>query len=246
MHKFFHIWRCIVVNGHFSRCTFLVTSNLGDCSCESSRYLWALIIGIIIFVGEIFGGYLTGSLALLSDAWHVFGDMAGLLIAFVAAVVARKIPAKGKQVKVWATQASAALLVGAIIMIVVGALDRLLSPSDIHAEWMVAIAFVGMVGNIIQRLMLNIGAGKRDALHMVTSAHTVTDAAQSAAIVIGGAVIWKTGWVWIDPALSIVIAGILCWWVVQFLRTGELGHTHSHDGSCEHEHTHRPHDHHHH
>lgn len=235
-----------MVNGHFSRCTFLVTSNLGDCSCESSRYLWALIIAIIIFAGELAGGYWTGSLALFSDAWHVLGDGTGIFIALIASIIARKAPARGKKIKAWATQTSAALLVGAIIMIFFGAIDRLLSPPEIHAEWMTLIAFVGMIGNIIQHLILKAGGGVRDALHSVTSTHVLTDAAQSAGVVVGGMMIWKTGWMWIDPALSIVIAGILSWWVVQFLRTGEFGHAHNDDGSCEREHHHDHHDHHHH
>lgn len=231
-----------MVNGHFSRCGFLSTDNLSDCSCEATRYRWALIVAVIIFTGELFGGWWTGSLALLSDAWHVFSDAAGLWVALIASVAARKIQSHGKKIRAWATQISAALLVGAIIMIVVGAFDRLLSSAEIRTEWMVFIAFIGMIGNIVQHYLLETaGEDGRDALHAITSTHVIADATQSAVVVIGGVVIWKTGWVWIDPVLSLGIAIVLSWWVVKTLRTGELGHSHA--GNCGDAHHH--HDHHH-
>jgi len=237
--RLFNFWRCTVVNGHFSRCNFLISSDLEDCSCESSRYLWAFVIAIIIFLGELFGGFLTGSLALLSDAWHTFGDGVTYGIAFVASITAQRMPQRGGKIKTLATQVSAALLVGAIIVIFIGALERLLHPSEIHSEWMMYVALAGLLGNISQHLVLKAGGGVRDALHKITSLHVIQDMSVSAGVVVGGVLIRETGWLWIDPALSLVIAAFLSRQVITFFRTGEFGHAHNEGCSHPHHHDHQ-------
>lgn len=170
---------------------------------------------------EVAGGIWTGSLALLSDAGHMFADALALGLAAVAAWLAQR-PAGHRHSYGWARAEviggllNAVLMLAIIVALVVEAVHRLLEPRPVAALGMTLIAFVGLVVNaaviwIMSRgeLTLNVRAALL---------HVFGDLVSSFAAVVAGAVIYVTAWVPIDPILSLVIAGLILVTTLKLLR----------------------------
>jgi cobalt-zinc-cadmium efflux system protein len=177
------------------------------------RLRLACVITAVIFVAEVAGGILTGSLALLSDAGHVFADLFALGISAYALSLARVPPDSARTYGYHRTEVFAALLNGlglfAIsIWIVIEAVERLQVPVPVRSGPMAVVATVGLLANLAIILLLRGHAGEnlnaRSALM-----HVIGDLLASVAVVAGGIVMWATGLHLIDPILSLVVVLIL-------------------------------------
>lgn len=161
---------------------------------------------------EAFGGYFLNSLALMSDAAHMFTDSSSLLIALVMAYFA-KIPADHNHSYGHGRAEVIGALFNSIFMfIVIGfiaweSIDRFQNPLNVQAGQMIIIASIGLIINIAVFLILS----KDDNNMNIKAAllHVIGDLLGSIAAIVAGVVIYFTGWNIVDPILSLLIAVIL-------------------------------------
>ncbi len=184
-----------------------------------ARYDRAFAIGIALNLGfvaaEFVFGLLSQSLALLADAGHNLSDVAGLLIAWLAAWLARKPPTSlrtygYRRASILAALANAALLIAAVVWIVVEAVQRFFMPQPVASMTVIAVAAVGVVINTATALLFM--RGRHDDMNIQGAfLHMAADAAVSLGVVAAGVLILYTNWLWLDPAISIAIAVAILW-----------------------------------
>jgi cobalt-zinc-cadmium efflux system protein len=174
-----------------------------------------------IMVAEAAGGWLSGSLALLSDAGHMLTDVAALGLALLAILFAAR-PADAKRTfgfrraEVLAAQFNVATLVGLTAWIVYEAVERLRTPHHvIEFGVMAGAAAIGVAGNgvILHWLRHDHSLNARSAF-----LHVLGDAVASVAVLAGAVVMWiRPDLYWIDPVLSMGIACLILWGCLQLV-----------------------------
>lgn len=187
-----------------------------------TRIVWALTLSVTVLVIEVVGAIRSGSLALLADAGHMLTDVAGLLIA-LAAMSASRLPATSK--KTFGYQRLEVLAAGinaCFLFLVAGwigfeAWERWQSPPEVASGSMLAFASVGLAANIVGLLLLRKGASnsiniKGAYLEMWG------DLLGSVAVIIGAIGIAATGWLRIDPVISVLVAFMILPRAWQLLR----------------------------
>lgn len=170
---------------------------------------WALgLTGTFLFA-EIIGAFLTGSLALLSDAAHMATDTLGLTIALVAVRLSRRPPDARRtygyaRLEALGALANGALLFGVAIYILIEAVQRFNQPVEVGSSGMLIIAFLGLIVNLIAMRLLRAGAG--DSLNVKGAYLEVwSDMLGSVGVILGALAIRWTGWQWIDPVIAVLI-----------------------------------------
>lgn len=179
----------------------------------SPRLVVALVLALAVFVLEVVGGLVTGSLALLGDATHVLVDVAAVLIGLGAARLASREPNAGHtygfhRFEAIGAFANAVLLVTASAIVLVESIGRLISPSDVDAPVVLAVAVVAFVVNTIAALIVH-GIERRTQATKVLVLHLAGDAIGSLAVVASALVIMAGGPAAADPLASLVIAVLL-------------------------------------
>ena len=172
--------------------------------------LMALAITLFMMIAEIIGGLLSNSLALLSDAGHMFTDTLALALSFFAMKFAGMPATEKKTFGFYRLEILAALLNGITLVIIslyimVEAYQRILNPQPVAGTLMLIVAVIGLVVNIIGALFL---MKHRETNLNIRGAflHIIGDAVSSVGVIIGGIFILYTGWYLIDPILSMLIA----------------------------------------
>jgi cobalt-zinc-cadmium efflux system protein len=163
---------------------------------------------------ELFGGIWTRSLALLGDAWHMFSDVFALGLAMLAAHHINKAESdKNSRVELVVSAINATLMLMVVVWIVYEALQRFKNPEPVAGVYVMLIAFAGLVVNLIvaQRLhhQAHYHGGKDNLNHRAALLHVFGDILGSVAALASGAVIYFTGWLAVDPLLSIFISALL-------------------------------------
>ncbi len=159
---------------------------------------------------EIIGGWLSGSLALLADAGHMLVDTCALALAFLAERLARR-PSDGRRtygyrrVQVLAAFVNAAFLLLIVAWIVYEAAQRLREPHAVAAPLMLVVAVAGALVNLLGARLLHAG-DPHDLNQRAAYLHVLSDLAGSLAAVVAAVVILTTGWLRIDPLLSLLVA----------------------------------------
>ena len=175
-----------------------------------ARALWfALGLTTTFLIAEVIGGLVTGSLALISDAAHMFTDSAALAISLVAIRLSQRA-ADGKRTfgyhrfEILAAAFNALLLFGVAGYILYEAYRRWTQPTEVQSGWMLAIATLGLVVNLISMRLLSSG---KDASLNVKGAYLEvwSDMLGSVGVIAAAAVIWFTGWVWVDSIIAVLI-----------------------------------------
>lgn len=171
--------------------------------------LWALALTGGFLVAEIVGGILTGSLALISDAMHMLTDASALAIALAAIRIGRR-PADRlrtfgyQRFEILAAAFNAVLLFLVALYIIYEAYRRLESPTEIQSSGMLAIGVIGLGVNLISMQLLR--RDKDSSLNVKAAYLEVwSDLLGSAGVIVGAAVIWLTGWRWIDSLIAVAI-----------------------------------------
>lgn len=175
--------------------------------------LWSVIINVALSVFEFAAGAIAGSVALMADALHNTNDAAALLIAYIA----RKIAGKGADDD-FTFGYRRAELIGAMIqltaLIVVGlyliyeAVQRFFVPEPLLGGWIMAAAGVALLVDVVTAWLL--WAMSKGSLNVRAAfLHNLTDAGASVAVLLGGAAVLWLGWNWVDPLLTLVIAGYI-------------------------------------
>jgi cobalt-zinc-cadmium efflux system protein len=176
---------------------------------------FAIGIGLnALFVAiEAFYGWKVDSLALLADAGHNLGDVAGLVLAWGGALATRLRPNARhtfgwRRASILAAFGNAVLLLAAMGWLAWEAMGRLGHPTPAHGGTMMAVASVGIVINTITALLFMRGRG-HDLNIRGAFLHMVADALVSAGVVLaGGLALWK-GWTWLDPVVSLIIVAVI-------------------------------------
>jgi cobalt-zinc-cadmium efflux system protein len=175
----------------------------------------AATLNIALVLAQIVFGVLANSVALIADAGHNLGDVLGLLLAWGAQGMSRWLPTKRYTYGFRSASILAALLNGIILLVATGAiaweaLRRLTGPTDVAGVTVMIVAAVGIVVNGVSAWLLM--AGREGDLNIRGAfLHMLGDAAISLGVVAAGATILATGWNWLDPAASLVIAVLIVW-----------------------------------
>lgn len=175
--------------------------------------LWSVIINAGLSVFEFAAGLISGSVALMADALHNTNDAAALLIAYIA----RKISKKGADEE-FTFGYKRAELIGAMIqltaLILVGlyliyeAIRRFFEPEPLRGGWIMAAAGIALLVDVATAWLL--WAMSKGSLNVKAAfLHNLTDAGASVAVLIGGAAIYWLNWTWVDPVLTLIIAGYI-------------------------------------
>ena len=167
-------------------------------------------------VAEIIGGFLTNSMALISDAGHMFTHSFALIISFGAILCANKPACHHRTYGIYRVEILAALFNSLFLFVVTGwiifeSIKRIISPAPILSLEMLAVAVVGLIANFVSAWLLH-GTSKSDLNLRSAFLHMLADTVSSIVIIIGAVVIYFTGWHFIDSVLSIGIALVILSW----------------------------------
>jgi cobalt-zinc-cadmium efflux system protein len=175
-----------------------------------------------IVVIELVFGLLAGSMALIADAGHNLSDVLGLVVGWAGAVMARRSPSQRftyglKKASILAALINALFLLVAVGAIVAEAVRRLIVPANADARAMIWVAALAIAVNVATALLFARGRAS-DINVRAAFQHMAADAGVSAGVVVAGALIMWTGRQWIDPAMSIVVAGVILWGSIGLLK----------------------------
>jgi cobalt-zinc-cadmium efflux system protein len=186
----------------------LVASIMGESLRDRRRLLIAIGLTGLIFVAEIVGGLVSGSLALLSDAGHMLTDVSAQVISLLALLLAAR-PADSKKsygyrrLEILAALANGLLLAVLSAFTLYSAVRRFGTPPEVHTDVMLVIAVIGLVANAVAAYLLH---GSHSLNVRGAYLHIVSDMLSSLAVVGGGLIMWwKQGAYVIDPVLGCVI-----------------------------------------
>ncbi|MCZ6453121.1 MAG: cation diffusion facilitator family transporter [Alphaproteobacteria bacterium] len=182
--------------------------SVGD--ANEKRVLWALLLTGSFMIIEVVGGLLSGSLALLADAGHMLADTAALGLAWAAFRIAKRPHDTRRSYGYHRFQVLAAFINGLtllliVIWIVVEAVRRLVEPVEVLGVPMLAVASAGLVVNIVAYAILHRGASENMNVQGA-ALHVLGDLLGSVAAIAAAVVILWTGWMPIDPLLSVLVA----------------------------------------
>lgn len=167
-------------------------------------------------------GLNSHSLALLSDAGHNLSDVLGLLIAWVAVLASKALPTKRRTYGLRRSSILAALANALILLVAVGgivweALQRFVHPEPVLGNVVMLVAGIGVIINSATAFLFM--SGRKEDLNVQGAyIHMAADAAVSLGVVFSGLVMRLTGWNWLDPVVSIVIAIVIIWGTWRLLR----------------------------
>ena len=170
-------------------------------------------VNLAFVVGEVGFGVAANSMALIADAAHNLGDVLGLLLAWGAAYLGRRPPTSRRTYgwgrgTILAALANAAVLLIGVGAIAIEALHRLLTPQPVQTGMVMVVAAVGILVNGGSALLF-----LRDRAHDLNMraqfAHLAGDAAISAGVVLAALAIRLTGYWWLDPVASLIVAGLI-------------------------------------
>jgi len=184
------------------------THSLPETRNERSLLLALALTGSFL-IAEVIGGIVTGSLALISDAAHMFTDVAALAIALAANRVGRRPPDSRRtfgyqRFEILAAAFNAVLLFLVAIYILYEAYQRLKSPSEIQSLRMLVIATIGLAINLISMRLL--AAGRDTSLNVKGAYLEVwSDLLGSVGVIAGALVIAVTDWLWVDSVIAVAI-----------------------------------------
>lgn len=176
---------------------------------HSRRLALALALTGSYLLAEVIGGLLTGSLALLSDAAHMFTDAAALAVALVAIRVGQRAADRRRtfgyyRFEILAAAFNAVVLFLVAFYILYEAYGRLFEPAEIQTTGMLLVALGGLIVNVAGFSLLR--AGSEESLNVKGAyLEVLADLLGSVAVIIGALLIRFTGWAWIDPVLAALI-----------------------------------------
>lgn len=181
------------------------TSKMGE-----KRLWWAVAANVLLTLGQIVGGIVSGSLSLVADALHNLSDAASLFIALIAIRVGRR-PADKKKTFGYKRAETVAALVNLTTLIIIGfylcyeAITRFINPNPIEGWTVVWVASFALVVDVFTAL-LTFRSSKSSMNFKAVFLHNLTDALASVGVIVAGMVIIKFGWLWADPVMTLVIS----------------------------------------
>ncbi len=191
----------------------MATDNQHGPPTHDRAFALGVALNIIFVVTEAVFGVIAGSTALLADAAHNFSDVLGLLLAWGASYLSRR-PRSARRTYGWRSSSILAALVNAIVLLVVTggiawqAIQRFGTPEPVGGGIVAWVALVGVGVNTATALLF-MGGRKNDLNIRGAFLHMAADAAVSAGVAVAGVAILVTGWPWIDPVVTLLIAAVI-------------------------------------
>ena len=179
---------------------------------ESRRLKWALAISVLYFFAELIAGFMTNSLALLSDAGHMLSDVGAMALSLFAFRFARRPATHESTYGFHRAEILAALFNGLALWLIVGiifsaAYSRFLNPPEVESFGMMIVAIAGLFVNIAAAAILH--GGHHHNLNLRGAfLHVVSDAIGSVGAILAGFIMLTTGWYLADPLIGVFI-GVL-------------------------------------
>lgn len=196
---------------------------------SSKRTLWiTLFLTLFFALVELIGGFISRSLALLSDSAHMISDVFALGLSLTASYMAAKNPNHRYTFGFLRFETIAAFINGlALVIIAIGILiegiQRLIEPQAINFKLMLTIAIIGLIVNAILTLVLSLNARKQKNLNIQSALwHFFGDLLSSIGIIISSILIYWTGYFIFDPIISMIISGIIFFGGSKILRESYL------------------------
>ncbi|MCK4688515.1 MAG: cation transporter [Candidatus Lokiarchaeota archaeon] len=191
-------------------------------SVERKKLYISLIITTTVMVLEIIGGLITNSIALLSDAGHMFTHSFAIGISLLAINIARKPPCHHKTFGLYRAEVLAAFINGLFLIPIVGimvyeAILRFLNPEEVFGFYMLLIALIGLLVNLTSIKILQ-GSHNNNLNVKSVFYHMIGDAASSIGIVIASIIILYTNFNILDPIVSIGISMVILYWAWSVLK----------------------------
>jgi cobalt-zinc-cadmium efflux system protein len=178
---------------------------------DRKRLGGALVVTSVVALVEAIGGYVTNSLALMSDAGHMLTDISALALSLLALWFASKPANVHKtygyyRLEILTALMNGVLLLGITAVIAWEAYHRFLQPEPVRVGPVLVVSGIGLVANLFALALLH-----RSHSMTVRGAflHLLGDALSSVGVMIGAAIMWTTGWFVIDPLISVVIALVI-------------------------------------
>jgi cobalt-zinc-cadmium efflux system protein len=182
-------------------------------AAAGSRLTLGIILSSVIFIAEVTGGLISNSLALLSDAGHVFADIVALSLSAYALRQAQRPPSHRMtfgyhRIGVMVAIVNAVAIFGIAAFIFFEAVQRLQSPPEVNSPVMLAVASLGLIANLVVAFWLR--EAQKDSINVRSAFwHVLGDALASVGVIIGALIIMATGLAVADAVVSIIIGLII-------------------------------------
>lgn len=191
---------------------------------HASRSHLGIALGITasFFIIELVGAYITNSLALMADAWHMLNDASALAFALVAAWIAERPNDIKKTFGYYRTEILAAFLNGIFLMLIVilifyNAIQKIQNPTIVDSSEMLIIAVLGLAANGLSAIVLS--RSKSESLNVKGAfLHVVSDTLGSVAVIAAGLIMFFTGWYQADPLFSMLVATLIFYGAFKLVR----------------------------
>ena len=188
-----------------------------------TAFRWSVILNSALSGLQLVIGFSFGSLALVGDAIHNLGDVAGLLFGWGAErlstrpATARFTYGFGRSTQL-ASLINAVLILMAAAVVIVEAIQRLGSPVEIMGLPVAVAAALGVVVNLLSARLFSAGGHQHDLNRRAAMLHLLTDAAVSAAVLVSALLVMLTGWHWLDAATAIGVGLAVAWSGAELLK----------------------------
>ena len=170
------------------------------------KFRFAILLTTFVLGIEIVGGILSNSLALLSDAAHVFSDSLSLIMSWLAIYLSTRPATSSRTYGYHRTEVFAAFINGVSLIAISGwifyeAVHRFMEPEPVKSKEMLVVAIIGFIANMAIVWLFH-GEGHKSLNVRSAVLHVIGDALASVGVIVGGAVMYWTGWFVVDPILS--------------------------------------------
>ena len=173
------------------------------------KFRFAILLTTFVFGVELIGGILSNSLALLSDAAHVFSDSLSLIMSWLAIYLSTRPATSSRTYGYHRTEVFAAFINGVSLIAIAAwifyeAVHRFMEPEPVKSKEMLVVAIFGFVANMVIIWLFH-GEGHKNLNVRSAVLHVIGDALASVGVIVGGVVIYYTSWFIVDPILSCAI-----------------------------------------
>jgi len=189
---------------------------------QQKKLILSLSITTVVMIIEIIGGFITNSIALLSDAGHMFTHCFAIVIGLAAMIIAKKPPCHHRTFGLYRAEVLAAFINGLFLLIIAAiiifeAYLRIVNPLEVLGIEMLYIAFIGLATNIASIFILR-GSHRANVNVRSIFYHMIADAVSSVGIILAALIIIYLRWNFVDPIVSIGISFLIIYWAWGILK----------------------------
>lgn len=190
---------------------------------NEKNLLLSTILNFVITIAEFIGGFLSNSLALISDAVHNLGDAFAVLLALIAHKISKRPPNEKntfgyKRIEVLTALLNAVILLVITFFLIYEAWIRFHNPSPIKGKIMFIVAFIGLIANVLSVFLLHEDSHKNINIK-AAYLHLIGDSLSSIAVIMASVLIMYFNVYWLDPLITVAIAGFIIYHTWDILKS---------------------------